>query len=140
MSCRNSCRALLRVTEHDFTASPADGAAFPAGQVWSLFRAVVEVLSTLWVSGATTEEQTIEEQANTTTGQESALGFLCRGPVFGRNLTIALVVGSILSVANQLDVILRGNFSGAVLLKILFNFLVPFTVASVSCVVNQTGK
>ncbi len=51
MSCRNSCRALLRVTEHDFTASPADGAAFPAGQVWSLFRAVVEVLSTLWVSG-----------------------------------------------------------------------------------------
>jgi len=104
---------------------------------------VVEVLSTLGflgVSGATTGERAIDEQVNTTTGQESAIRFLCRGPVFGRNLTIALVVGSILSVVNQLDVILSGNFSGTVLLKILFNFLVPLTVASVSCVVNRPWK
>ena len=117
---------------------------FPAdNRPWSLILLVVEVLSTpglLGVHGVTTGEQTIDEQANTTAGQESALRFLCRGPVARRNLTIALIVGSILSVANQLDVILSGDFSAAVLLKILFNFLVPFTVASVSCVVNRTGR
>ena len=74
---------------------------------------MVEVLSTsgfLGVCGVTTEGQTVDEQANSTAEQESALRFLCCGPVMRRNLTIALVVGSILSVANQLDVILRGNF------------------------------
>ena len=88
----------------------------------------------------TTREQTIDEQANSTAEREIALRFLCCGPEMRRNLTIALVVGSMLSVANQLDVILSGNLSGVVLLKILFNFLVPSPVTSVSCVVNRTGK
>jgi hypothetical protein len=69
--------------------------------------------------------------------QESALRFLTRKPVLRRNLTIALVVGIVLSAGNQWDVILSGDLSPTVLLKIFFNFLVPFTVASVSCVVNR---
>lgn len=104
---------------------------------------MVQVLSTpgfLGVHGVTTGERVIDEQEITTASQEPALRFLCRGPVIRRNLTIALVVGAILSVVNQMDVILSGNFSATVLLKILFNFLVPFTVASVSSVVNRSGK
>ena len=88
----------------------------------------------------TTGDPRIDEPASTTAEPDTAIRFLCRGPVLRRNLTIALIVGSILSIANQMDVILSGNFSGSVLLKILFNFLVPFTVASVSCVVNRPMK
>ncbi len=70
--------------------------------------------------------------------QESALRFLTRKSVLRRNLTIALVVGIVLSAGNQWDVILSGDLSLTVLLKVFFNFLVPFTVASVSCVVNRS--
>jgi hypothetical protein len=90
--------------------------------------------------GVTTERTSIGDRDRIPAAQESALRFLCRASVVRRNLTIALVVGLILSLVNQLDVILSGDLSGRVLLKIFFNFLVPFTVASVSCVVNRTGK
>ena len=43
---------------------------------------------------------------------------------------IALVVGTLLSVVNQGDVILNGDISAAVAAKIVVNFLVPFCVSS----------
>ena len=71
---------------------------------------------------------------------DTALRFLARPPVLSRNLTIAAVVGLILSGINQGDVLANGDLSGTVWLKVLFNFLVPFTVASVSAVVNRPKR
>lgn len=54
-----------------------------------------------------------------------------------RNLFIAVVVGCILSGANQYDVIARTTFTAKVGLKIFFNFLVPFIVSSASSGVSR---
>ncbi len=45
---------------------------------------------------------------------------------------IALVVGTILSLINQTPAILHLDFNGEVLIRIGFNYLVPFTVATYS--------
>ena len=71
---------------------------------------------------------------------DSAIRYLLSGPVLLRNLTIALIVGVVLSAVNQGGVLMNGDFSASVWIKILFNFVVPFTVASVSCVVNRDGR
>ena len=68
---------------------------------------------------------------------EGAVRFLCRRAVLIRNLTIAAVVGLILSGVNQGDVLMSGDLSASVWIKVLFNFAVPFTVASVSAVVHR---
>ncbi len=47
-----------------------------------------------------------------------------------RTIAIALVVGAVLTAINQLDVILRGETSSAVALKVVGNFLVPFVVSN----------
>jgi hypothetical protein len=47
-----------------------------------------------------------------------------------RTLVIALAVGTVLTAVNQLDVILRGEASSSVPLKIAANFLVPFCVSN----------
>ncbi len=59
--------------------------------------------------------------------------------VFKRNLVIALIVGSLLTVANQFEVILRGSISVSLLVKICLNFAIPFVVSSVSAYVNRCG-
>ena len=65
------------------------------------------------------------------------LGYVFSRPVLKRSFLIALVVGSILSLANQSDVIARGPFTLLLGMKLFFNFLVPFTVSSVSAVMNR---
>jgi hypothetical protein len=57
--------------------------------------------------------------------------------VIHRNLFIAVVVGCILSGANQYDVIARTSFTAKLGLKIFFNFLVPFIVSSASAAVTR---
>ena len=47
-----------------------------------------------------------------------------------RTLTIALVVGCILSVINEGDLILHGKTSGSTAVKIGLNFVVPFVVSN----------
>jgi len=55
----------------------------------------------------------------------------CRTPSnLRRTLTIALIVGCILSIINEGDVIVRGNATGATALKIGLNFVVPFIVST----------
>lgn len=70
----------------------------------------------------------------------SALSYVLRGRVLRRNLVIALVVGCVLSLANQLDVVLTSPFTLKLGMKILFNFLVPFVVASVSSAMNRASR
>jgi hypothetical protein len=49
-----------------------------------------------------------------------------------RAIRVALVVGAVLFVINQLDVVLRGDLSGLVAAKIALTFLVPYAVSTYS--------
>lgn len=64
--------------------------------------------------------------------QPSTLGYMCKWKVLRRNLYIALVVGFVLSVTNQLDIILRSPITTLLVIKIASNFVTPFIVSSVS--------
>lgn len=72
-------------------------------------------------------------------GFAEALRYVFRPPVVQRNLCIALVVGALLSAANQLDVVLREPMSARLGAKIFFNFLIPFIVSSASAALNRKG-
>ncbi len=55
----------------------------------------------------------------------------CRQPSnLCRTLTIAAVVGCILSIINQGDVVVHGDATGATVVKICLNFVVPFIVSN----------
>ncbi len=55
----------------------------------------------------------------------------CRQPSnLRRTLTIALVVGCILSIINQGDVIAHGHATSATVVKVCLNFVVPFVVSN----------
>ena len=47
-----------------------------------------------------------------------------------KTVAVALVVGTVLFVINQLDVVLRGQATGEVWLKVALTFLVPFGVSN----------
>jgi hypothetical protein len=72
-------------------------------------------------------------------GLRSADGirYVLSGDVLKRNLLIALAVGSLLSLTNQLDVILNRGFTARLVMKIVFNFLIPFCVSSASALLNR---
>jgi hypothetical protein len=70
---------------------------------------------------------------------QEAIGSALSGRVFRRNLLIALVVGILLTLANQSDVIVRGQVHAGLFVKICFNFLIPFVVSSVSAYANRCG-
>ncbi|MFQ5776411.1 MAG: hypothetical protein ACE5IP_00220 [Terriglobia bacterium] len=67
----------------------------------------------------------------------SAISYVLRGPVLKRNLIIAVVVGTLLSLANQFEALLSGPWTLGLAVKILINFVIPFVVASVSSAINR---
>ncbi len=69
----------------------------------------------------------------------SFIGYVLGPRVLKKNLVIALMVGSLLTVANQYDVISRGPIPATLLVKICFNFVIPFVVSSVSAYANRGG-
>lgn len=70
-------------------------------------------------------------------GLRETLAYAARPAVVRRSATIALIVGALLSAANQGEVLLRGPWTAGLFAKILFNCLVPFIVSSVSAAVNR---
>src|SRR5262245_30612550 len=54
------------------------------------------------------------------------------GPLFRQALRIALVVGTILFVINQADVVFSGRTTPLVVVKIALTYLVPFLVSTYS--------
>jgi hypothetical protein len=68
-----------------------------------------------------------------------AIRYVLKSPVLKRNLTLAIIVGLLLSFANQLDVVLSQPFTFKIGLKMLFNFVIPFTVSSISAALNRLG-
>jgi hypothetical protein len=59
-----------------------------------------------------------------------ALRYCARPRHLRRTLTIALVVGLLLTAINQLDVILAGDATTATWIKSAANFVVPFAVSN----------
>ncbi len=80
------------------------------------------------------------EQASKTGERVSALRYILGWSVAKKSLIIALVVGCVLSVANQFDVILREPLNARLAAKIFMNFVIPFVVASISAVANRKGR
>jgi len=62
---------------------------------------------------------------------------LFSGPTLRHNAVLALVVGTVLSAVNQLDMILTQPISLRMVVKVGANFLIPFTVASISTAMNR---
>ena len=60
-----------------------------------------------------------------------AVRYCCRPRHLRRTLTIAVVVGVILTAINQLDVILGGEATAVTAVKAGMNFVVPFIVSNV---------
>jgi len=67
----------------------------------------------------------------------SNLRYICTSGVLRRNILLALIVGCLLTLTNQLDVLLSQPFTVRLGLKILFNFVTPFAVSSTSAAVNR---
>lgn len=68
------------------------------------------------------------------------LAYALSWPVAKKSLAIAGIVGCLLSITNQGDVLLSQPFSARIGLKLLLNFVIPFTVSSVSAVLNRPGR
>ncbi len=61
--------------------------------------------------------------------REALWQFMC-GATFRTCAPVALVVGTVLSLVNQGDVLAMGMGSGLVALKIGFNYMIPYVTAS----------
>jgi len=67
------------------------------------------------------------------------LRFVLSGSVAKRSLAIAVMVGCLLSITNQGDVMLQEGFTPRVGIKIFMNFFIPFAVSSVSALLNRNS-
>ena len=54
----------------------------------------------------------------------------CRPAIARRSARIAFVVGTLLSLVNQGDSLVAGRLSGATVLRILANYVIPFVVSN----------
>lgn len=69
--------------------------------------------------------------------RSGSMSYVFSREVFRRNCVLAAVVGCLLTVANQLDVLLAQPFSFRLGTKIFFNFLIPFAVSSTSALIRK---
>jgi hypothetical protein len=74
---------------------------------------------------------------NDARSRSSVIRYVFSPAVFRRNCLLAAIVGLLLTIANQLDVMLAQPVSFRLGSKILFNFLIPFAVSSTSAVMNR---
>lgn len=70
-------------------------------------------------------------------GHSSAFRYAFTRDVLRRSSVIALVVGCLLTLANQFDVVFSGPYTLRLGVKIFLNFLIPFAVSSVSAAMNR---
>src|SRR5205807_340312 len=93
------------------------------------------------VSGGLSMSRTITDNGQVKiNGLRAGCVYVFTWPVVRRNLVIACFVGCALTASNQYDVIARVPFTFSLGLKLLFNFLIPFTVSSVSAAVNRPSS
>jgi hypothetical protein len=61
-------------------------------------------------------------------------------PLLRRSLGIAAIVGTVLLLINQGDILLRGQWAGALAWKVPLTYLVPFVVATWGALVNARTR
>jgi hypothetical protein len=61
-------------------------------------------------------------------------------PVWRRAIAVALVVGTILMLINQADVLLTSQASALVVAKMVLTYLVPFSVSTYSALAANRFK
>jgi hypothetical protein len=67
----------------------------------------------------------------------AALRYIFSWDVFKRNSLLAIVVGCLLTMTNQLDVLLTQPFTLRLGAKTILNFLIPFVVSSAGAAMNR---
>jgi hypothetical protein len=67
----------------------------------------------------------------TWTTWSQAVALIVRGATFSVSIRIALVVGTLLSAVNQGSAIIDGDTSTSTWVRVGFNYLVPYVVASI---------
>jgi hypothetical protein len=67
----------------------------------------------------------------------NALRYVFSAAVLKRNASLALIVGCLLTLANQLDILLSQPFTSRMGTKIFLNFVIPFVVSSISAAINR---
>ena len=72
-------------------------------------------------------------------GVRDALHIVLQPEHLRRTLTIALVVGTILTAINQADVIARGDATSTTLAKGVLNYVVPFIVSNLGLLARKRG-
>ena len=66
---------------------------------------------------------------------------ICRQPDhLRRTVRIALVVGTILTAINQLDVILRSDATALTWVKCALNYVVPFVVSNLGLLAGKSAE
>ncbi len=73
-------------------------------------------------------------------GVREALSICMRREHLRRTLRIALVVGVILTLINQADVIIGGDASTATWIKVGLNFCVPFVVSNLGLLAGKRAE
>lgn len=71
------------------------------------------------------------------TPESGAICYALSRRVVARNSLLAVLVGCLLTLTNQLDVLLTQAFSFRMAMKVFFNFLIPFVVSSASAALNR---
>jgi hypothetical protein len=77
----------------------------------------------------------VAESTPTWATWSEALQVVVYRPHLRRTVAIALVVGSVLFAINQLDVVLRGDATTLVWVKVVITFFVPFVVSNAGALV-----
>jgi hypothetical protein len=73
-------------------------------------------------------------------GVKEALAVCMRREHLGRTLRIALVVGVILTLINQADVIIGGDATARTWVKVALNFCVPFVVSNLGLLAGTRAE
>jgi hypothetical protein len=73
----------------------------------------------------------VEQPAPSWTTPRQAFRLFCRGATFSTAAPIALIVGTVLSLVNQLHVVLDGDATWATWVRVVVNYAVPYSVASI---------
>jgi hypothetical protein len=71
---------------------------------------------------------------------EDALRICSRREHLKRTITIALAVGTILTLINQLDVIIEGNADAFTWVKCGLNYCVPFVVSNLGLLAGKRAE
>jgi hypothetical protein len=83
------------------------------------------------LSSSDTTTQPGRRSAPSWTTPRQGFSLFCRGATFATAAPVAAVVGTLLSLVNQLHVVVDGDATWATWARVAVNYLVPYTVASI---------